>query len=218
MLSHVFFMVFIYLFLIHRYSKRKTITICFVSCSVMNLLDYLKLNLYPESGPVYFFTTIVQIAIAQFTGLFISKRRDSRVLFISLSASNYVIVGSITASILYILTENVHLALAGNLLMHLVILAVLFCKIGTIFRKFCERDLGKSWWELCVIPVFFFCSFSCLAFFPYTLYDYPENILVSIFRRVLVDDAHVLVHEAYIHAAQAVDTRRGSYIKEVVCR
>ena len=193
MLSHVFFMVFIYLFLIHRYSKRKTITICFVSCSVMNLLDYLKLNLYPESGPVYFFTTIVQIAIAQFTGLFISKRRDSRVLFISLSASNYVIVGSITASILYILTENVHLALAGNLLMHLVILAVLFCKIGTIFRKFCERDLGKSWWELCVIPVFYFCSFSCLAFFPYTLYDYPENILVSIFLMVTMLVSYVVV-------------------------
>lgn len=193
MLSHVFFMVFIYLFLVHRYSQKKTICICFVSCSVMNLLDWLKLNLYPESGLIYFFTTIAQIAIAQFTGLFISKRRDSRVLFISLSASNYVIVGSITASILYILTGNVHLALAGNLLMHLVILAVLFCKIGTIFHKFCERDLGKSWWELCLIPVFFFCSFSCLAFFPYTLYDYPENILVSIFLMVTMLVSYVVV-------------------------
>lgn len=193
MLSHVFFMVFIYLFIIHRYSHKKTLLICFISCSVMNLLDYLKLNLFPGSGLVYFFTTIVQIAIAQFTGLFISKKRDSKVLFVSLSASNYVIVGSIAASILYILTGKVHLALAGNLLMHLIILLILYCKIGNIFHKFCERDFGKSWWGLCLIPVFFFCSFSCLAFFPYTLYDHPENILVSIFLMITMLVSYVAV-------------------------
>ncbi|MDE6846494.1 MAG: GHKL domain-containing protein [Lachnospiraceae bacterium] len=193
MLSHVFFMVFVYLFLVHRYSPKKTLLICFASCFAMNLLDYFKLNLFPHSGLVYFCTTIVQIAIAQFTGLFISKKRDSRVLFISLSASNYVIVGSITASILYILTGSVYLALAGNLLMHLTILLILFCKIGKIFHRFCERDFGRSWWELCLIPVFFFCSFSCLAFFPYTLYEYPENILVSIFLMITMLVSYVVV-------------------------
>lgn len=193
MLSHVFFMVFIYLFMIHRFSKKKTIGICLFSCSVMNLLDCFKLNLFPESDLVYFTTTIIQIAIAQLTGVFISRKRDSRALFISLSASNYVIVGSITASILYILTGSISLALAGNLLMHLAILLVLFGKLGNIFHKFCERDLGKSWWGLCLIPVFFFCSFSCLAFFPYTLYEYPENILASIFLMITMLVSYVAV-------------------------
>ena len=199
MLSHVFFMVFIYLFLIPRYSKKKTIIICFVSCSVMNLLDYFKLNLFPNSNAFYFFTTIAQIAVAQFTGVFISVKRDSRVLFISLSAYNYVIVGIITASILYIYTGNVCLSLTGNLLMHLTILLMLYCKIGNIFHKFCERDIRKSWWELCLIPVFFFCSFSCLAFFPYTLYEYPENILVSIFLMVTMLVSYVVVLR-YLHS------------------
>ncbi|MCM1123725.1 MAG: GHKL domain-containing protein [Eubacterium sp.] len=152
-----------------------------------------KLNLFADSSLFYFFATIVQIAIAQFSGLFISQKRNSRTLFIGLSASNYVIVGSITGSILYILTGHVHLALAGNLLMHLVILLVLYRKIGNIFHKFCERDLGKSWWELCLIPIFFFCSFSCLAFFPYTLYEYPENILVSIFLMITMLVSYVVV-------------------------
>lgn len=193
MFSHVFFLVFIYLFMVHRYSKRKTVAICVASCLIMNLLDHFKLNMHTGNRYVYFFTTITQIAIAQFTGLLISKKRNSRVLFISLSASNYVIVGSITASILYILTGNTYLALAGNLLMHLVILSVLYYKIGTIFHKFCERDSQKSWWGLCLIPVFFFCSFSCLAFFPYTLYDYPENILVSIFLMITMLVSYVAV-------------------------
>lgn len=193
MLSHVFFMVFIYLFSIHRYSRKKTINICFAACLAMNLLDYFKLNLFADSGLFYFVTTLMQIAIAQFTGLFISKNRDSKMLFISLSSSNYVIVGSITASIIYIFTNSVCLAILGNLLMHLTILLVLFCKIGKIFHKFCERDLLKNWWGLCLIPVFFFCSFSCLAFFPYTLYEYPKNILVTIFLMITMLVSYVVV-------------------------
>jgi hypothetical protein len=191
--SHVFFLVFIYLFLIHRYSKRKTLVICFLSYLATNLLNHFKLNLFPDSRLFYFFTTITQISIAQSTGLLIAKKRDSRVLFIGLSASNYVIVGSITASILYIFTNSVVVALAGNLLMHLTLLPALFYKLGPIFRKFCERDLGNNWWELCLIPVFFYCSFSCLAFFPYTLYEHPENILVSVFLMITMLVSYIVV-------------------------
>lgn len=218
MFSHIFFVIFIYLFLTHRYSQKKTTAICFISCTIMNLLDILKLNLVPDSNLVYFFTTILQIAIAQSTGLLIAKKRDSRVLFISLSASNYVIVGSITASILYILTGSISLALTGNLLMHLTILMILFYKIGGIFHTFCERDLGKSWWELCLIPVFFFCSFSCLAFFPHTLYEYPQNIPVSIFLMITMLVSYVVVLRYLDSANKQVDeywknVMFGSYIK-----
>lgn len=198
-LSHIFFMAYIYLFLTHRFSGKATLAICLAACFVMNLLDLFKLNLFPDSGLFYFCTTIVQIAIAQFTGLCIARKRDSRVLFIGLSASNYVIVGSITASILYICTENICLALIGNILMHLVILWVLYIKIGNIFHLFCERDLGKSRLELCLIPVFFYCCFSCLAFFPYTLYDHPQNILVAIFLMITMLVSYVVVLR-YLHS------------------
>ena len=158
MLSHVFFMAYIYSFMIHRYSKRKTIFICIISCFIMNLLDIFKLNMFAGNKLCYFVTTIVQITIAQFTGLFISKGRNSKTLFISLSASNYVVIGSISASILYIYMNNFYFALIGNLVVHIVILLALYSKIRTIFQKFCERDWGNNWWELCLIPVFFFCS------------------------------------------------------------
>ncbi|RKI30554.1 GHKL domain-containing protein [bacterium 1xD8-6] len=193
MLSHAFFMAFIYLFLMHRYSRKKTLAICFLSFNVLNLLDFIKLNLYPDSALCYFAVDLVQILTAQATGIFISRKRDSRALFIGLSASNYVIVGSITASILYIYTDNVYLALSGNFLMHLVILLVLFLRIGDIFHRFYEWEFMKGWWELCLIPVFFFSSFSCLAFFPYTLYELPENILVSIFLMITMLVSYVVV-------------------------
>lgn len=193
MLSHVFFMAYIYLFMIHRYSGRKTIFICSLSCFVMNLLDILKLNIFAGNQVCYFATTIVQITIAQLTGLLISKGRNSKTLFIGLSASNYVVIGSISASILYICTNHFWFALVGNIVVHIVILLALYHKIGAIFQKFCERDWGNTWWELCLIPVFFFCSFSSIAFFPYTLYEYPSNILVSIFLMVTMFVSYVVV-------------------------
>ena len=193
MLSHVFFLVFLYLFMVHRYSRKKTLAICFLSFLFTTVMSQLKLNLFPDSSLFYFVTTVVQITAAQLTGLLISEKRDSRTLFIGLSASNYVLVGSIIASILYIITGSVFLSLAGNLLSHVMILLILYFRIRTVIIKFCERDLEKSRWEICLIPVFFYCSFSSIAFFPYTLYDHHENILISVFLMVTMLVSYVVV-------------------------
>ena len=88
-------MLFIYLFVTHRYSKRKTIGICFFSFLILTITDCLKLNLFPESGLCYVIVTILQILVTQFTGVFISQTRDGRAIFMGLTSSNYVIAGSI---------------------------------------------------------------------------------------------------------------------------
>ncbi len=193
MMSHVFFLVFLYLFMVHRYSKKKTLAICFLSFLFTTVMSQLKLNIFPDSSVFYFFITIIQIIAAQLTGLLISEKRDSRTLFIGLSSSNYVLIGSIIASILYIITGSTSLSLAGNLLSHVIILLVLFYKVRTTIFKFCERDMEKTRWEICLIPVFFYCSFSSIAFFPLTLYDHPENILVSIFLMITMLVSYVVV-------------------------
>ncbi|MDE5938497.1 MAG: GHKL domain-containing protein [Lachnospiraceae bacterium] len=217
-LSHIFFLVFVYLFMVHRYSKKKTLVLCFLSFILTTVMNQFKLNLFPGSGLFYFFTTITQIAIAQLTALLISEKRDSKTLFVGLSASNYVVVGSIIASILYILTDSISLALAGNLLSHVLILLLLYLKTKTIIFKFCERDLEKSRWGICLIPVCFYCSFSSIAFFPYTLYDHPENILVSIFLMITMLVSYVVVLRYLDSETKQVEAywknvMFGSYIK-----
>ena len=99
-------MLFIYLFVTHRYSKGKTIGICFSSFFVLTISDCLKLNMFPDSNICYVVVTILQIFVTQFTGIYISDTRDSRALFMGLTASNYVIAGSLAASILHIYTER----------------------------------------------------------------------------------------------------------------
>ncbi len=175
-ISHIYLMLYIYLFVNHRYSKRTTAAICFTAGLLLALTDCLKLNIFPESDLCYFTVTIIQIIITQSTVIFISENRDSKVLFLGLSASNYVISGSILAAVLHIYTGNDILALTGSFFTHLLILLFLYFKIRDMYLKLYGKEYMKNWWELCLIPAFFYCGFSFLAFFPHTLYENPDNI------------------------------------------
>ncbi len=176
MISHVFLMTFIYLFVTHRFSRVKTMAICVSAFLTLCVTDLLKLNLFPDNQVCYAVVTVFQILVTQSTGLIIAKERNSKVLFLGLSASNYVIAGSIAASILQIYTGNDWLALAGSLLLHLAILLFLYVRLRDIWLQYYERKYIKEWRKLCLIPICFYCGFSCLAFFPHTLYEIPYNI------------------------------------------
>lgn len=177
MISHIFLMLFMYLFIVRRYSKRKTAAACISSFFILCTTDCIKLNLFPDAEWCYTIVTIFQIFVTQFTGLFISKKRDSKALFVGLSASNYVIVGSVASSVFHIWTGNEFFALAASAAVHAGILLVLMRKTQKTWIKFQYKESFKNWWELCLIPVLFYCSFSFFAFFPTTLYDNPENII-----------------------------------------
>lgn len=176
LISHVFLMLYIYLFIASRYSGKKTAGICASSFSALCFLDLLKLNLFPDSQLCYFVVTLLQIIVTQFTGFFISKKRDSRAVFAGLSASSYVIAGSVVSTVLYLWTKNMPFSLAGGAATHAVILLVLYTRIRNIWLNYQNKESMKSWWELCLIPVFFYCSFSFLAFCPFSLGDHPQNI------------------------------------------
>lgn len=191
-ISHVFVILFIYLFITHRYSKQKTAAICAASFLAITIPNILKLNFFPDSRLCYALVTIYQIAVTQFTGLFISKQRNSKTLFIGLSGSNYVIAGSVMAAILHIGTGNIYLCTVGCIVTHIIILFVLYTKIRDICLGHQEKTMG-SWWKLCLIPVFFYCGFSSLIFFPYTLDDHPENILGVIMFIITMFVSYVVV-------------------------
>ena len=129
MISHLFLMLFLYLFITHRYSKTATRWICFASFMILTVTDCVKLNLYPDSDVCYFFVTIFQITVTQSTGILISKKRNTKVLFMGLSASNYVIIGSVFAAILNIYTGQMFPALAVSIAVHIILLYILYLNI-----------------------------------------------------------------------------------------
>lgn len=137
---------------------------------------FLKLLLFPDSDLCYVIVTFLQILLTQATPFLISGKKSRQVLFMGLFASSYVIAGAISAAIIKIYTYNTVLALTGSSLIHLVILIFLSLTIREMCLKSQKDDSDKSWWKSGLIPVFFYCSFSFIAFFPNTIYDNPDNI------------------------------------------
>lgn len=205
MISHIFLFIFIYLFNTHRYSKQVTAGICFLSFFILTTTDVLKLNIFPDSKLCYVIVTIFQIIVTQSIGIIISEYRNSKVLFMGLTASNYVIAGSIAATIFYYYTKNAFLSLMGSFLIHAVILLFLYIRIRKIWLAQVagspcydkdtktEPGLMQNWWELCLIPVFFYCTFTFIGYFPYTLDEHPENIPGILFFIITMFVSYVVV-------------------------
>ncbi len=175
-ISHIFLILFIYLFIVHRYSKIVTILSCLFLFLSLSILDGFKLLLFPDSSLCYVLVTILQIILTQSTAFFNAKTKSSQALFVGLSASSYVIAGAISAAIIKIYSGSSLLALVGSFAVHLGILLFLSASIRNICISFQEKSYDRNWWELCLIPVFFYCSFSFIGFFPHTLYENPENV------------------------------------------
>ncbi len=192
-ISHMFVMLFIYLFVAPRYSKPKTAAICIISFFAVTIPNVLKLNIFPDSRLCYLLVTIYQIALTQLTGIFISVKRDSKALFVGLSASNYVIAGSIIAAIVHIFTGNVILCTVCCIATHIIILYTLYVKIHDIWIGYQKESVMGSWWKLCLIPVFFYCGFSSLTFFPFMIDDHPQNIPGVVLFIIAMFASHVIV-------------------------
>ncbi|MCI8371039.1 MAG: GHKL domain-containing protein [Lachnospiraceae bacterium] len=205
MMSHIFLMLFLFLFNTHRYRERTTAGICVLSFFLITLTDIVKLELFPDSWLCYVLITIVQILITQGTGILISAHRNSRVLFMGLSASNYVIAGATVATILYFYTEHTFLSLAGAFLVHSGILLILYFRIRDIWlaqtastpafswQNRSEPRSTQNWWELCLIPTFFYCTFTFIAYFPNTLDKIPENIPGILFFLITMFVSYIVV-------------------------
>ncbi len=211
LMSHVFLMLFIYLFIEHRYSKVKTAGICFSASLALGISDYLQFNILEDNPLSCALLTVFQILVTQLTSLLISKKRDSKALFMSLSASNYVIAGGVTATILHIWTGSTLFAITGSSVVHAGILIFLCFRIRGIWLRYQDRDTMKGWWELCLIPVFFYCGFSSLIYFPYTLEENPQNILSVMLFILTMFISYVVV----LRYLKSESERTGIYWKNV---
>lgn len=192
-ISHIFLTLFLYLFIIHRYSKAMTGMICFFLFLLLCGLDFVKLIFFPDSDLCYVIVTVFQILFTQATPFFISGKKNSQILFIGLSASSYVIAGAIVAAVLKIYTGSTLFALSGSFAIHLAILLFLCVFVRELCLKVQREDSRKNFWELCLIPVFFYCSFSFIAFFPNTLFDNPDNIPGILFAVITMFVSYIVV-------------------------
>lgn len=180
-MSYVFFMAFIFMFVTIRFSKKRFLFICSGTVFMLLVLESLKIQIFGGNNIAYVIITIMQITVSQVTILFVSDTRDSKVVFTALSASNYVIAGTVIGTVFYIYTENVLFSLVVSFLIHFLILLFLTIRIRKIYLSFYENKNMENWWKLCLIPVLFYSTFTFIAFFPHSIYEDRSNILGVLF-------------------------------------
>lgn len=191
--SHIFLILYIYLFIVHRYSRLITGLLCLGLFSALSILDLFKLLFFPDSPLCYVLVTVLQIIATQSTAFFTARKKSGQSLFVALSASSYVIAGAVSSAILKICTGSSLAGILGGAAVHLGILLLLSLTVRNSCLKFQEKPVQKGLWELCLIPVFFYCSFSFIAFFPHTLYDNPDNIPGIVFILITMFISYIVV-------------------------
>ena len=123
--SHIFLILYIYLFIVHRYSRLITGLLCLGLFSALSILDLFKLLFYPDSPLCYVLVTVLQIIATQSTAFFTARKKSGQSLFVALSASSYVIAGAVSSAILKICTGSSLAGILGGTAVHLGILLLL---------------------------------------------------------------------------------------------
>ncbi len=171
--------VFDCLFLPLRYSIKKTIFIGMTTWALTGVFDsYCYLYLKMDNTPIW--VTLIYIVIMQSIPFIISKYRDFRALFIGLTASAWEVFGSVLATSVYVMTNNIMEAISGMLLLDIPMLVFLIWKCRKGFLEV-QESLEIEWRWLCLIPALFYASVHALLVWPVNVYDNPRILLASYF-------------------------------------
>lgn len=150
-ISHIFMMAFLFVFTRRRYTPGKTVAVLSVSASALVVLE-----LAGAKFPMLRFLVVgSQILTLQGTSLLVSDYRDARGLFTGLSASNYVLPGTMTSLYLYVLTGMGAAVLILEIAINMLILGILTHSLLPAYREVQMEQKGR-WPLLCLMPTFFY--------------------------------------------------------------
>lgn len=77
-ISYIFILLFMVMFIPNRYTKKKSFCICSVSLLLFFLINIIRVYYFRESDFVYVIATIIQIIVIQSTCFLLSKKETAR--------------------------------------------------------------------------------------------------------------------------------------------
>ena len=171
-LSMIFLLVFLYLFMPHKYSNKATVIILGFSYLITTILEYLEF--YVSEGLFDILIVFGEIGVVQLTALIICQYKDFRALFTGITSSTYVLMGNIIYTATYIYTGNELLSQCIGIFIHtgILVLLVVYIRPGYLGE---QRELKGYWGTLCIVPVLFYSIEFMLTSWPSNIYTTPTN-------------------------------------------
>lgn len=191
----LFLMLYLLFFLPRKYTLLRSASLCAGTVCLATLTNVWQVLYSGGVDGIYTAVTILQILLIQGTVLLLSRYRDARVLFIGLSASNYVMAGGIAGGMAMVYTGSMWKSLLFSFAVHLCLLLLLVSKMRGTYR-FVLQQTSRGWLRLCLIPTMFYCTFCFVVYLPVSLEDRPENIpaAVSLLMTMFVSYIIILSH------------------------
>lgn len=175
-LTNFFVLLFVFVFLRHRFDKKISAGICCYSFTLIIVLDYIYFIALNEIYVwIYYLITLTEMIIVQITALYLSQYRDGRGLFTGMVASNVVLPGYFAFSIIYYFFPEEPFAPAiGLAAVDLILIIVMRIVMYKDYHQL-QRQSKRGWMLLCLVPLCFYLLFYFLISMPLNILEKPED-------------------------------------------
>lgn len=175
--SCVFMIAYFLLFLLLKYSYKKSILICSISIIIMILSEIVRIKYVFYIAWIKLVFSAFQIVVIQGTALLLAEKKDSYTFFIGLSSSNFVLGGNILSCVVLVFLEDIQLAMATCTITNILFLLWMVSTIREICRTVISKEI--SWW-LCLVPCMSYVTFYLLLYFPVPFEQRKESLFAAI--------------------------------------
>lgn len=174
--SCVFMMLYFMVFLRLKYSKPYSVFICIAATIMSTTTEFFRIQFAFDAMWPKLAATVANILIVQSTAMILSEKKDSYVLFIGFSASNFVLAGNITSCAVLLATQNKVAAMASCTLINAAVFACICLFIGEVSKNAYNREI--SIW-MCIIPAMCYITSYLQLYFPVSFEKNPESLLAG---------------------------------------
>ena len=171
--ASAFLLVFLWLILPHRYSKPKTLCIIGLSYGITGCLEFRISQHITHSIDMYGVGFIlIEILVVLSTAMWMGEHRDSRAVFVGLSAATYSLAALMFGSLIYFYTYHGVAATASQLAFQIVVLWMLYRhNQKTPLTDLLADPNGRV--KICLIPIICFVSVFVTGVYPGNIFTIP---------------------------------------------
>lgn len=139
------------------------------------IIDYYGLyRLSP--GHVTLLCTFLDTVLVQTTAFVLSRDRDFRVLFTGITAADYVMIGNVLSSAIYVHTRASAPALIAQAAAHGCVLLIFYVHMRRNYLASMDLE-NVPWGRLCLIPASVYAGVYSITVAPSNVYDEPGNLV-----------------------------------------
>ncbi|MEG0291784.1 MAG: hypothetical protein RR495_02820 [Anaerovoracaceae bacterium] len=179
-MTSVFIILFLLTFLPSRFKSEKTFLITGPIVIMMIVVDIVRFRGgYEANKEFQMLMVLIEGIVVCILAVGMSKYRDFRALFVALSSLCFGVIGKVIAATVYIYDRQISASLICGIVAEILILYFVKTRLKDVHIELMESS-RDGWGQLCLVPLLFYGTINLIGYYPYTIYDRPEQIAPTV--------------------------------------